>query len=75
MPRTTVDIDASVLRALKKLQRKNGKSLGELVSELLAGALAAEQTPARAFEWTAEPMRARVDLEDDDAVYTVLERG
>jgi predicted nucleic acid-binding protein len=39
MPRTTVDIDAPVLRDLKRLQKQEGKSLGRLVSDLLAQAL------------------------------------
>lgn len=77
MPRTTVDIDASVLRELRRLQRKEGKTLGQLVSELLAVALAradAEAEPAE-FRWTARPMVARVDLEDEDAVQAALESG
>lgn len=40
MPRTTLDVDASVLRALKERRRLEHKSLGQLVSEVLAGALA-----------------------------------
>ena len=34
--RTTLDIDGPILRELKKLQIKEGKSLGRLVSDLLA---------------------------------------
>jgi len=40
MPRTTIDIDASVLRELKRLQKRAHKSLGQLISELVATALA-----------------------------------
>ena len=77
MPRTTLDIDATVLRELKRVQRENGKSLGELVSELLALALAGEpkKRPVRPFEWTAQPMRARIDLEDDEALEAALRLG
>jgi hypothetical protein len=39
MPRTTVDIDASVLRELKKRQVRERKTLGQLISELLAKAI------------------------------------
>ena len=39
MARTTVDIDAAVLRDLKRLQKRQGKPLGQLISELVAAAL------------------------------------
>lgn len=75
MPRTTLDIDASVLRALKRLQRKEKKSLGQLVSELLAGALASERSTPQpeSLRWSTQTMGARVDLEDDEAVRAALE--
>ena len=37
--RTTLDIDGPVLHELKQRQTKEGKSLGRLVSDLLARAL------------------------------------
>jgi hypothetical protein len=77
MPRTTVNIDAPVLRDLKRLQKREGKSLGQLMSELLAHALGArrpERMADDAFAWTARPMRARVDLADKDAVQDALDR-
>lgn len=74
MPRTTIDIDASVLRDLKRRQQREGKSLGQLVSELLAAVLADEpRTPAEPFSWTARSMRARVELEDKEALRRALE--
>jgi len=74
MPRTTVDIDASVLRELKRRQRREGKTLGQLVSELLARALARERAdePETTFRWSTRPMGAKVDLEDDEAVRSAL---
>lgn len=76
MPRTTVDIDASLLRRVKRLARARKKSLGSVMSELLAAALGHSDPPApsEGFDWKAQPMRARVDLEDKEAVYTALER-
>lgn len=69
MPRTTIDIDAAVLRELKRRQRREGKSLGQLVSELLAATLRREgEEPPPPFHWTARSMRALVDLEDKEAV-------
>jgi hypothetical protein len=74
VPRTTIDIDAAVLRRLKARQRREGKTLGKLVSELLAGALRVEDERARRpLAWTSRPMRPRVDLEDEEAVRRALE--
>ena len=76
MPRTTVDIDAAVLRDLKRLQKREGKALGRLISEIVAAALARgeaadEGTPP--FSWKSRAMRARVDLEDKEAVRAALD--
>jgi hypothetical protein len=74
MPRTTVDIDAQVLRDLKERQAREGSTLGQLISELLAAALRAEpEPPPEPFAWSTAKMRARVDLTDKDAVYRALD--
>lgn len=74
MPRTTIDIDPAVLRELKERKRREGKTLGRLVSELLARALRAEAAEtSRGLEWTSRPMEARVDLEDKEALRRALE--
>ena len=69
MPRTTLDLDAGVLRQLKR-RKRSGQSLGQLASELLAGALHEPATePARpALRWRSAHMGARVDLDDPEAV-------
>lgn len=73
MPRTTIDLDPIVLCELKRRQRTEGKTLGQLASELLSVALAsAPGEPAR-FVWRAHPMGALVDLEDDEAVRAALD--
>lgn len=75
--RTTLDIDDPVLRELKRLQMKEGKSLGRLVSDLLARALKEDATHGAAAspsQWIAKPMGARINLSDKDAVYHALER-
>jgi len=71
-----VDIDASVLRELRRLQRREGKTLGRLVSELLAAALAREagETGPAPFRWIAQPMAARIELEDKEALQSALDR-
>jgi len=64
----------SLLRKFTARARREGKTLGRLVSELLARALPSEPDRApRGFEWTSMPMRARVDLEDKEAVRRALE--
>jgi len=45
MARTTVDIDTPILKELKKLQKKEHRSLGQLVSPLLAEALDSRKEP------------------------------
>lgn len=77
MARTTVDIDEVVLRDLKRLQKRRGASLGQLISELVSAALAREEggeEEHRPFHWTAQPMHARVDLEDKEAVRAALDQ-
>jgi len=71
--RTTIDLDDDVLRALKRRQQSEGKTLGRLVSELLAQAL--EGTPRTRVDvsWTTSELRPRVDLGDKDAVWAVLD--
>jgi hypothetical protein len=78
--RTTIDIDDPILKEVKRLQRREGKSLGRLVSDLLAQSLAASKAavPAEppAFRWVAKPMRARLDLVDKHALLDAMdERG
>lgn len=75
MARTTVDIDASVLRELKKRQARERKTLGQLISELLAKAMASEDetTAATPLTWVAKDLEPRVDLEDKDALWSVLD--
>ncbi len=43
--RTTVDIDDPILKDLKKIQEKEGRSLGRLISDLLAQALGERKSP------------------------------
>jgi hypothetical protein len=71
--RTTIDIDAAVLRRLKERKRREGKTLGQLVSELLASALQTTPPNDAELEWTSQPMRARIDLEDKEAVRLALD--
>ncbi len=73
--RTTLDIDAPILREVKALQKKQGRSMGRIVTELLADALGRRRSgaPTQKFRWTSRPMRALVDLTDKEAVYRLLD--
>lgn len=77
MARTTVDIDTPVLRDLKRIQKKEKKSLGRLVSDLLAEALVRRQTRRRQsvrLRWTSQDMRALVDITDKEMLYAALDK-
>jgi Arc/MetJ family transcription regulator len=76
--RTTIDIDEPILAEIKRLQAREGKSLGRLVSDLLAQSLTqsrtgSAQTAEHGFQWLAKPMRARVDLGDKHAVLDAMD--
>lgn len=74
--RTTIDIEGPVLKDLRALAAREGGTLGGVASRLLAEALAARRRArpaAAAFAWKAKPMGLRVDLDDKDAVYAILD--
>src|SRR6266542_2445624 len=73
MTRTTIDIDGPVLREVRALQQTEGPSLGRVVSQLLAEALAQHRAPVppARLAWTCRPMGALVDLEDKEALGNV----
>jgi len=72
MTRTTLDVDPTVLEALKARSRRERKSLGTVASELLAISLDAVSGPA-ALRWRSQPMGALVDLEDTEAIQWILD--
>ena len=75
--RTTVDIDDLILKEVKALQAKQGKSLGRLISDLLARALHQEHRAAKQGQrqpaWICRGMGARIDLADKEALYAAME--
>ena len=72
-----MDIETPVLKDQRELQRREGGTLGQLVSRLLAEALARRPTKPAApvFEWKSRPMGARVDLANKEVVYAILDRA
>ena len=78
MPRTTLDLDASVLRELRLRGQRERKSMGVVASELLARALADSDQPPEgsALRWTTADLGTPlVDLEDKDALHDALDRS
>jgi hypothetical protein len=74
--RTTLDIDDPILREVKAIHKKEGRSMGAVISELLADALGRRRgsvTRPTRFHWTSRPMKALVDLGDKDSVYAALD--
>ena len=76
MARTTVDIDTAVLKEIKKIQKRDGRSLGAIISDLLSDAIArraAKEPSAPLVKWIAQPMKPKVDLLDKEAIWKVLD--
>lgn len=73
--RTTINIAAPVLDELRQIQKQEGGTLGDLVSGLLAEGLRLRRAGSvrNELDWTSQPMHARVDLEDKDAVSAILD--
>ena len=75
--RTTIDLDATVVKELKRRSQGAGKSMGQLASELLARSLREQEgRPARgpSLKWIAKDLgRPLIDLEDKEALRAVLD--
>lgn len=76
MPRTTLNLDPSVMRELRRRSERERKSLGELASQLLARGLREEPEPQPGpFAWVSRDLgEPAVDLEDKEALASLLER-
>ena len=76
MPRTTLDLDATVLADLRRRAAAEGKSMGQAASELLAvglGGEAPQQAPP--LKWARKEMGSfKIDLEDKEALWNLLDR-
>ena len=75
MPRTTLDLDSSVLAQLRRRARAEHKSMGQLASERLAVALE-DETPggAQSLQWPTLHMgEPKLDLQSKDALWRVLD--
>jgi hypothetical protein len=74
MTRTTLDLDPSVLEELRHRATLEGKSMGQVASELLARTVGEPAEPLRPLEWNSGHLGTPlVDLEDKEAVWRVLD--
>lgn len=74
MPRTTFDLDGTVLADLRRRAAAEGKSMGRVASELLAIGLdekGIDELPP--LQWARRDLGLKVDLEDKDAVWRILD--
>ncbi len=72
-----MDIDDPILEEVKRVSEQEGKSLGRAITDLLAWAIAdrnKQKDQDSEFEWTARSLGARIQLEDKDVLYRVLDR-
>lgn len=76
MARTTFDLDPTVLSQLRRRAAREGKSMGQLASELLAQQLAVAATAHGAHElsWISRDLGIpRVHLDDKEALRALLD--
>ena len=75
--RTTIDLDPTVLRQLKQRAKREGKSLGQLASEVLGAGLEPQipTEPPPLLAWSSRPMGALVDLDDPEELRRALARS
>lgn len=75
--RTTIDISDPVLADVRKVQQREGGSLGEVVSRLLTDGLAIHRAKDKAkhpqLRWTAKSLGARIDVRDKEALWAILD--
>mgnify|MGYP001367935695 CR=1 FL=1 len=75
--RTTIDLDPTVVKELKRRSKGAGKSMGQVASELLATSLREQAGHPRnpgGLTWIAKDLgRPLVDLEDKEAVRALLD--
>ena len=75
MARTTVDIETPILEEIKRFQKKDGRTLSRIISQLLAEALVNKKakTTLPTIKWTSRPMKALINLSDKDTLYRILD--
>jgi plasmid stability protein len=77
MTRTTLDVDATVLKQLRDRAAAEGKSMGQVASEMLAPSLAEAEggRAPRPLRWSSKEMGPpKIDLEDKETLWLALDR-
>jgi hypothetical protein len=74
--RTTLNLDPTVMRELRRRSEREHRSIGEVASQLLARGLREEaEPPPRPFSWVSQDLgKPAVDLEDKEALNDLLDR-
>jgi plasmid stability protein len=75
--RTTLDVDGTVLNQLRARAAKEGKSMGQVASEMLAPALAESERvrEGQPLRWASKKMGTpKIDLEDKESLWLSLDR-
>ena len=74
--RTTIALDNFLLRKVKSLSHKEGKTLTQTIGELLNLGIQAKERPQSRLpkvNWQAQPMGAKFDLSDKDLLFKALD--
>ena len=73
--RTTINIDDAILRDIKVIRKRERRSMGAVISELLADALARRRRSQSRppFRWRSRPMKSLVDLTNKEAVDAAMD--
>ncbi|NDI17321.1 MAG: hypothetical protein EBY83_05045 [Verrucomicrobia bacterium] len=78
--RTTLDLAKPVLEELKSLQKKQGGTMGELASQILAEGLGKKKKSSLrdvpiGLQWHSQDMGAKVNLHDKEALYRAMDQA
>ncbi|MFW5636642.1 MAG: hypothetical protein ACOC3A_08285 [Thermodesulfobacteriota bacterium] len=64
------------MEEIRAIQKREKRSMGKIVTQLLSEALAVRKSPSKSptFKWITKSMNAQVDLSDKDALYAILDK-
>lgn len=68
-----MDLDPAVLDALRRRAKDEGKTIGQLMSELLAPVLKEPTKPSADWHWGTDDLGVLIDIDDQDALWKVLD--
>ena len=75
--RTTLDLEAPILKELKAFSKSHSLSLGKSATQLLMKALVMHKAEKKAlpkFKWYSQPMGAKIDISDKETLYKILDQ-